>query len=129
MPAATENERREQAFLALIRYAESNQQERPDAYHIINGGSHFLDLHQHPGPSKRPHHSSAAGAYQIMYKTYKDLVSRGGPRDFSVDSQDKLALQMLQEKGVLPLIWDGQLPGAFSLLNGTWNSLPGERIS
>ena len=125
MPALTENERREQAFLALIRYAESNKQERPDAYHRRNGGSHFYDMHRHPGPKAKGAISSASGAYQITLKTYEELVSRSGPSDFSERSQDELALQILREKGVLPLIWDGQLQGAFAMLNRTWNSLPG----
>ena len=50
MSNAAENERREKAFLALIRYAEFNQQERPDAYHTRNGNDHFADLSRHPGP-------------------------------------------------------------------------------
>ncbi len=125
MPATTENERREQAFLALIRYAESNKQERPDAYHRRNGGSHFYDMHRHPGPKVKGAASSASGAYQITFETYEGLVRRGGPKDFSERSQDELALQILREKGVLPLIWDDQLEGAFSALGKIWNSLPG----
>ena len=125
MSATTENERREQAFLALIRYAESNKEERPDAYHRRNGGSYFANLHHHPGPKRKGKASSASGAYQITFETYEELVGRGGPRNFSERSQAEMALQILREKGVLPLVWDGQLQGAFLMLNRTWNSLPG----
>jgi hypothetical protein len=41
MAVTSENEHREQAFLALIRTADSNKQERPDAYDIGNGGDHL----------------------------------------------------------------------------------------
>ena len=126
MPDTTENERREKAFLALIRYAEFNQQERPDAYYTRNGNDHFADMSRHPGP--RPagsRKSSASGAYQITYETYLRLVKAGGPTDFSAASQDRLALLELDQAGVLPLIWDGHLHGAYSLLNRIWNSLPG----
>ena len=125
MSASTENERREQAFLALIRYAESNKLERPDAYYRRNGGRHFANLHHHPGPKRKGEASSASGAYQITFETCEELIAKGGPRDFSERSQDALALQMLREKGVLPLIWDGQLQGAFLMLRRIWNSLPG----
>ena len=80
----------------------------------------------HPGPrpawSKK---SSASGAYQITYATYLNLVKAGGPKDFSEASQDQLALLETDQKGVLPLVWDGHLHGAYSLLNRIWNSLPG----
>ena len=119
MAATTENERRERAFLALIRYAESNKQERSDAYNRRNGGSHFYNMHRHPGPKAKGEASSASGAYQITFSTYEGLVKRGGPKDFSEQSQDELALQLLRESGALPPIWDGQLAGAFSTLNTT----------
>ena len=126
MPNMNENERREQAFLAVIRYAESNKQEQPDAYNRRNGGSHFSNMHQHPGRTFGPGgKSSASGAYQITFDKYQELVKHGGPSDFSLQSQDELAVQILRDKGALPLISDGQLQGAFLMLNGTWNSLPG----
>lgn len=125
MPAMNENERREQAFLALIRYAEADKQERADVYTVRNGGSHFHDMHRHPGKATQKGCSSASGAYQITFPTYNDLVNHGGPSDFSPHSQDELALQILSEAGALPLIWDGQLQGAFLMLNHKWNSLPG----
>jgi lysozyme len=125
LAVTSENERREQAFLALIRYAESNKQERPDAYNIRNGGDHFYDIQHHPGRRTTGHRSSASGAYQITAETYNELVRRGGPSDFSPQAQDALARHLTDEKGALPLIWDGQLQGAFSLLNSTWNSLTG----
>lgn len=78
MPATNENEWREQAFLALIRYAEANKQERPDAYHVRNGGRLFYDMHRHPGPKLKTEHSSASGAYQITYDTYSRMVEHGG---------------------------------------------------
>ena len=125
MPHMNENERREQVFLALLRYAESDKQERPDAYNRRNGGSHFFDMNRHPGPAARGAQSSASGAYQITLDTYNDLVKHGAPKDFSPQAQDELALQILREKGALPLIWNGQLQAAFLMLNRTWNSLPG----
>lgn len=77
-----------------------------------------------------PHTLRFLGARgQVWLKQEYDFklghYQHGGPRDFSERSQDELALQLLREKSVLPLIWDDQLQGAFSMLNRTWNSLPG----
>ena len=126
MSATVENERREQAFLALIRNAEFNQQERPDAYYTRIGNDHFTDLSKHPGPRPANSHvSSASGAYQIVWDTYERLVAAGASTDFHEQSQDQLALRLIDERGALPLIWEGHLHGAYALLNRTWNSLPG----
>ena len=125
MPTDSQNDIRTKAFLALIRYAEANKQEDPLRYNIKNDGTCFFDMGEHPGPKEKGQASSAAGAYQILYSTYRRLVKEGCPKDFSDQAQDEMALRLLYDRGALTFIWAGQLSAAFSHLNTEWISLPG----
>lgn len=128
MPASDENQKRLEAFLALIRYAENNNQERSDSYTRLNGGGHFGSFSTHPKKGvPDPHHgSTAAGAYQITVPTYNDAVKGLVVHDFSERSQDLIALWRITHRGAKGAIEDGNLDAAFAALNLTWSSLPGE---
>ena len=45
--------------------------------------------------------------------------------DFSPESQDKIAIQMIKECKAMPLIEAGNLAGAVKACNSRWASLPG----
>lgn len=69
--------------------------------------------------------STAAGRYQILariFDAYKPLV---GVKDFSPESQDKIALQLIRERGALPMIDSGNINDAVRVVSKIWASLPG----
>ena len=127
MPEPDEDERREEAFLALIRFAEHGGQERPDSYNILHGNGHIGDLSKHLAKpaTKWGHTSTAAGAYGITQGTYNFAVSAGAAHNFYPASQDAIARFLINRAGALRYIWEGQLDAAFSSLNHTWASWPG----
>lgn len=116
------------AFLAVIRRFESG-----DDYRILYGGGHFSDMSRHPNirvpfynpKTGRNDFSTAAGAYQINFPTYNDFAPRLGITDFSVESQDALALEILRSTGAFRYIDADDLRGAFAAASRRWASLPG----
>ena len=105
------------AFLATIRKFESN-----DDYSILYGGNHFLGFDKYPRINKR---NSAAGAYQITAATYDDFAPRLGITDFTPNSQDRIAVALLQNTGAYDAIVSGDIETAFMLASRRWASLPG----
>jgi muramidase (phage lysozyme) len=123
------------AFLALIGWSESAD------YNTIvtgvNGPSTFSDFSDHPfapqfnrkpvlwsvGPP--PQYSTASGRYQILYHWWFAYKAELNLPDFSPSSQDAYALQILKERGAIPLIDDGDIQGAIVACHGEWESFPG----
>lgn len=69
--------------------------------------------------------SSAAGRYQILahiFDAYKALLKL---QDFSPASQDAIAIQLIRERGGLPLLVAGDFAGAVHACSNCWASLPG----
>lgn len=90
---------------------------------------------EYPGNSgkKRPSkkinnrglYSSASGAYQFMlihWAHYRDQLQLP---DFGPESQDKWAIQLIRERGALPLIDMGDFAMAVERCRNIWASLPG----
>jgi len=69
--------------------------------------------------------STAAGKYQIKKATWKTLKSRLGLRDFSPESQDAAAIELINEKGVLDAVKAGDITTALDAVRKIWASLPG----
>jgi lysozyme len=118
------------AFLAMIRAAEGTA--GPDGYRMHFGGSLFDSFEDHPRlvvtvqTSKGPILSSAAGAYQILARTWDQTIQ---PRlhlpDFSPASQDLAAVQLMRMDGSFMALQDGRFDTAVALASSTWASLPG----
>ena len=114
------------AFLALIRYGESSNGN--EAYTMLYGGGQFSDMSRHPqqyfdvGDGRR---TSAAGAYQITYTTWKALVSRYGIPDFTPASQDFAAVCLIKGRGALGDVEAGRFDRAIAKCRPEWTSLPG----
>ncbi len=70
--------------------------------------------------------SSAAGAYQILWRTYVELCANYGFKDFTPRTQDLMALALFDQIGVLHAIRDGKMlqPEVMDKLNNIWASLP-----
>lgn len=116
-----------QALLAMIRKFESN-----GAYDVIYGGTTFSDYSKHPQvripffnpATQKNDYSTAAGAYQINFPTWKMILGYAGNGDFSPASQDAAAVWLLKINGALAAIVDGDFDTAVKLASKTWASLP-----
>jgi muramidase (phage lysozyme) len=101
-------------------------------YNTIVGGSTFEDYSKHPGVvgiTTKEGPSTAAGKYQITKTTYDDIANKLGITDFSPESQDKIALELIRRNGALPDIEAGNYDAATKKLGKTWASLPSSTYS
>jgi muramidase (phage lysozyme) len=115
------------AFLKLIRFAE-HKTDSDDVYTLLYGGrQRFTDMSKHPNKSITAwgHSSTAAGAYQILFGTWKEAKDKGIVLDFTKASQDKLATSKLRSRRALPFIEKGDIEHAIPLLRSEWTSMPG----
>lgn len=113
------------AFLDMIAYAEGTS--GPDGYRTLFGGKLFASYDDHPKifVPFRNTTSSAAGRYQILYRTWRTLQDRLGLPDFSPDSQDAAATELIRERGALNDVMAGRLTQAIGKVSKIWASLPG----
>jgi muramidase (phage lysozyme) len=113
------------AFLIMIQYSEGTLGK--DAYRKLFGGDLFTDLFQHPNiPVTRGNlTSTAAGAYQILYKTWQEVQQRLRLPDFSPQSQDKAAIELIRRRKALEDVLAGRFSQAIEKCRKEWASLPG----
>lgn len=69
--------------------------------------------------------SNASGRYQFMLRDWHHYRDSLGLLDFGPDSQDIWALQLIRERGALPLIDAGNFAEAVARCSNLWASLPG----
>jgi muramidase (phage lysozyme) len=140
------------AFLRCLRefecQAESDDIKR---YRMLNkalpnvAGKTFQSYKTHPWatvPDSARGIATAAGAYQIVYSSWKEILDRqslqlpDGAEAFSPIVQDKIAVIKIEERGVLHLIRAGKIEEALAFtsksggkgipsLASEWTSLPG----
>src|SRR4051812_12378465 len=93
-----------QAFLDTIAISEGTFGKGDRGYNVMVGGKLFYGYSDHPRKLvtlRKDLKSTAAGRYQILaryfdhYKRVLDLA------DFSPESQDKIAIQMIREQKAL----------------------------
>lgn len=116
-----------------------------DGYDVIvtgiDGPEVFDSWADHPFANGRPSKqinghgltSNAAGRYQFMLKDWPhyrklldlDNVTRYPDGPFSPAAQDAWALQLIRERGALPMIDMGNFTGALQRISNLWASLPG----
>jgi muramidase (phage lysozyme) len=109
-------------YLEFLNKAEGS----PD-YNTIVGGGKFYDYSKHPdtvGATTKSGPSKAAGKWQITKETYNDIAPKLGITDFSPESQKKIALKLIQDKGALEDIQKGDYQTANAKLGSVWASLP-----
>ena len=110
------------AFLRIIREGESNQTD--DAYTLINGGGHFTDFSKHPYDGiPTTEGGKAAGAFQDLGTTWKELREQFNLLDFTPKSQELGNIGDIANHGVLQAIVDGDPKTAFDHLQKEWVSL------
>lgn len=101
-------------------------------YDTVVGGSKFSDFSSHPnkvGLVTGDGPSTAAGKYQITGTTYKDVAPKIGVTDFSPESQDKVAVELIKRNNALDNVLKGDFMGAVEKLGGTWASLPSSKYN
>lgn len=101
-------------------------------YNTIVGGNKFTDFRAHPkvvGLRTAEGPSTAAGKYQIVGTTYDEVAPKLGIRDFTPDSQDRIAVELIRRKGALEDVRNGNFDAAIGKLGGTWASLPSSPYS
>lgn len=113
------------AFLLMIQYSEGTI--GPDAYNKLYGGGKFNDLSKHPNTkvSKWGVTSTAAGAYQILNRTWQELQRKLGLPDFSPTSQDRAAIELIARRKALDDVMAGRFSQAIIKCRKEWASLPG----
>lgn len=118
-PAQRENLRKYMNALSASEGANYNT--------IVGKNNSFSDYSKHPnvvGLRTKDGNSTAAGRYQITKSTYDLMAKKLGITDFSPESQDKLAVGLMDSKGALPDILAGRFNEANNKLGGVWQSLP-----
>lgn len=113
-------------MLNTIRYAEGTAGE--DGYNTRVGGGKFSDLSKKPGKKvyikSIDNYSSAEGAYQFINSTYNGVAKDLGLTDFSPESQDIAAVELIKRRGALNDILNGNFETAVNKLSPEWASLP-----
>jgi len=117
-----------QAFLRAIRLGEGTADE--DGYRRIVGGKLFdAPPWEHPREyvyiQRINNYSSAAGAYQFLWKTWFNLERQFGLEDFSPENQDLGAIALIGGRGALEDVKEGNIAEAVRKCSKEWASLPG----
>ncbi len=130
------------AFLWMIRVAEGT--DGPNGYRMMFGKALFTSWADHPRRAVqfvnklgKKLWTSAAGAYQFMaispttggkktsVNTWDRLKAKLGLPDFSPDSQDAAAVELIREAGALADVIAGRFDQAVNKVRGIWASMPG----
>jgi len=121
------------AFLMLIRKCEGTA--GPDGYRALFGypapGRTFTSFADHPR-RKFPftqtdgvvNYTTAAGAYQFIRWTWDRLQSRLKLPDFSPESQDKAAMELIADAHAMADVKAGRVQEALDKCSSIWASLP-----
>ncbi|KAI3416763.1 hypothetical protein GPALN_004244 [Globodera pallida] len=130
------------AFLAVLRRAEGT--EGRGGYRACYGYRHtVIDMADHPALTgewsgeRLPDSmcqaagfapgcvSTAAGAYQIIRPTWRNLRAALGLPDFGPESQDAAAVELIRRRGALQDVRAGRFADAVRKCRNEWASLPG----
>jgi muramidase (phage lysozyme) len=118
------------AFLTMIGHSEGtiDVKSSDNGYNVIVGGGLFDSYNSHPRPNilckSLGIYSSAAGRYQILARYFDAYKKQLGLPDFSPESQDKIAIQLIKECSALNDIEAGILESAIKKCSSRWASFP-----
>jgi muramidase (phage lysozyme) len=130
---------------ALMRTISASESNEPNPYAVLYGGKQVHDLTHHPqlcvtivtGPN-RGRCTTAAGRYQMLYKTWVEKAERYHPKpspflfwtgySFEPEYQDSIVHAWLSDRqawgvDVSKLLREGKIDQVLRLLSGTWTSL------
>lgn len=120
-----------QEFFNLISKSEGTIRNGQRGYNILFGGDTFDSYGAHPQVYRnftqtdgRQNRSSAAGAYQITNTTYQDVAPKLGITGFTPEDQDRIALALIDRRGALDDVLNGNYASAINKLGNEWASFP-----
>ena len=129
------------AFLDMLSVSEGTSTSpatKNNGYDVIVTGVDgkpevFTDYSNHPFDLGRPSKvinskgltSNASGRYQFMLRDWHHYRDQLNLLNFGPDSQDLWAIQLIRERGALPLIDAGNFALAVARCSNLWASLPG----
>lgn len=121
------------AFLTMIAVSEGTELIGDHGYNCIVGSTvehprlfDSYDDHPRIRVQLRPDlASTAAGRYQILERYYDAYKALLGLKNFSPQSQDDIALQMIRERGAFADVAAGRFDEAVGKCSNIWASLPG----
>jgi len=129
------------AFLRCLREFECQGIKEEERYRVLNKPLPsnpkvrlFSGYAKHPWadvPDDQRGKATAAGAYQILYSTWKEVMDQRyfddlvGKDLFSPQVQDRMAVLKIEQREALVLLRQGDIQGVVNLLKGEWVSLPG----
>lgn len=117
------------AFLDTISQAEGTA--GPEGYRTMFAGETFSDYSKHPDEVKCAYSngqrlcSSAAGKYQFLKPTFDRLQKKLNLPDFSPESQDLAAIELIREEGALEDIKAGKIKEALEKVSAIWVHIEG----
>ncbi len=112
------------AFLEMLKVSEGTTKY---GYYTLVGNTKIQSLDKHPHIVVKLSDtlsSSATGAYQFLSSTWDELASSLNLKDFSKESQDKGAIELIRRKGALNDIENGNITSAINKVRKIWASLP-----
>lgn len=115
------------ALLNTIRYAEGTWKDGKDlGYKTLYGGGQFSDLSRHPDRVVvKRYASAAAGAYQFLPGTWKQVARELELNSFEPSHQDQAALRLVERRGALTEVdRNGLTKVAMHKLAPEWASFP-----
>ena len=123
------------AFLDMIGYSEGTVQipGGDDGYLVIVGSTvgHPILMDGYTRHPDRLIHlgahleSTAAGRYQMIFRTWEWMRARLRLPDFSPESQDRAAIRLIEDAGALSNIEGGEITAAIVKCRKIWASFPG----
>lgn len=129
------------AFLDMLAWSEGTSTSpatKNNGYDVIVTGSDgkpeiFTDYSNHPFANGRPgkvfnkagQRSTASGRYQFLIRDWSHYRKQLGLKDFSPESQDKWAIQLIKERGAMYDVERGYITNAIVKCRNIWASLPG----
>ncbi|MDI9240754.1 glycoside hydrolase family 104 protein [Lysobacter sp. LF1] len=117
------------AFLDMLAFSEGTAGRGEDGYNVLVGGSLFSSYHAHPERSvwlpRYQVHSTAAGRYQFLRRTWRGLAQQLKLSDFGPESQDLGAVELIRGRKALEDLRAGRFASAIEKCAPEWASLPG----
>lgn len=124
------------AFRDVIAWAEGTSTSRytqNNGYDVIVDGINsphiFTDYSTHPNilvtVNRKGLKSTAAGRYQLLGKYWTHYRDKLNLPDYSPDSQDAVAVQLIKEQGAYSDVLAGRIEVAIQKCSNIWASFPG----